>query len=584
MRSVAILGGGIAGLSCASQLLTRHKQKNIDEYDLDVTVFDTGRLRPGGRASSRLPGDKSAAAKSASTPAKKGGNDVDRSSRRACDDATSNNSDSNTNSFTSEIPSNILLALQPNNSNDRIITNLGPVDHAAQVLNIPSNVFTDDGDSNEFQSQLQKWLDEGVVETFPEGSVCELLSNDNTNLKLQPLEGDMYYGKGGMGSIPLAMREYCLSFNGLGEEYTGQTFRICQDVWVSPSNGVNYIGDGNGDTSNSNSNNDEVQWELRAGSKSLGKYHNLVIAHNGKCADRIMSRTPAKAFHSLLRTKFAPYVPEWGGREMTLNSIYSLVFAIKTSGGESSPITKALKVAPSSSTDIFTLIIKNQPNLRLLSSNTLKHHHAQNSNSESTIEVYTLLSSPKFGKKNKGPQENLPVDLSQKVTMDMLQSLENALSIDEGGIVDSVVDLKLQLWGAAVPQNVWTSKRDGSSVDGFVFDSRFGVGAAGDWILDPSIAGAWESGRRLADWMLSQRGRSVGLPIRDAPFSDKTGRFVASRAALEAGFGSIHSPNATFEFPSSSAESTRSNNNRSNGSPRSGSRQQGPRHRNNTKV
>ena len=56
--SIAILGGGVAGLSCASQLLSQHKKSyDHSSYRLEVTVFDTGRLRPGGRCLSRLPGD-----------------------------------------------------------------------------------------------------------------------------------------------------------------------------------------------------------------------------------------------------------------------------------------------------------------------------------------------------------------------------------------------------------------------------------------------------------------------------------------------------------------------------------------------
>ena len=46
--TVAIIGGGIAGLSCAQHL----------QLKFDATVFDTGRLRPGGRCSSRFPKDE----------------------------------------------------------------------------------------------------------------------------------------------------------------------------------------------------------------------------------------------------------------------------------------------------------------------------------------------------------------------------------------------------------------------------------------------------------------------------------------------------------------------------------------------
>jgi len=49
IQTVAIIGGGISGLSCA-KILSRSSK-------FAPTVFDTGRLRPGGRCSSRLPSD-----------------------------------------------------------------------------------------------------------------------------------------------------------------------------------------------------------------------------------------------------------------------------------------------------------------------------------------------------------------------------------------------------------------------------------------------------------------------------------------------------------------------------------------------
>ena len=537
--SIAILGGGISGLSCASQLLSQHKATyNDSKYELEVTMFDTGRLRPGGRCSSRLPNDKPAVVQNRSS----GTYPIKRDNSNSSNDGLQ------------IIPENIGKAIY--NYGDEI-AKLGPVDHAAQILS--SN------DLPNFELQLEKWLEEGVVESFPADSVCELLENENKeeqSVELQPLNGEkMYYGKGGMGNIPITMRDYCQSFNGYGDEYTGQSFRLNQDVWVSPSNGVKYIG-------KEKESNGGYLWELRAGKKSLGKYHRLVISHNGKCADRIMSRTPAKAFHSLLRTKFAPYVPQNGGNQMTLNSIYSLVFAVKSeksgeggNGGLSSPIAKALSNLSSSSEasskgDVYTVNIKNEPSLRLLSCNTLKHHHTRIQNSKSDTELYTLLSSPTFGKKFKGPQENLPIDLQQKVTIKLLESLEKSLNLEEGSVINSVVDVKVQLWGAAVPMNTWTSHSiSKDEVDGFVYDGRGGVGACGDWILDPSVAGAWDSGRRLANHLLTAQELdsklSVGLP--DKVPNEDSGKFEPSRSALGSGIGTIPtSPNsAEFVFPKS---------------------------------
>lgn len=572
--SIAIIGGGITGLSCASQLLSQHKQQRrqqqqSEHYDLDVTIFDTGRLRPGGRCSSRLPEDVPQPAmknrSSGTYPTKTDAEKGNRSNRRACDNAT-DDATNNINNDENPIPMNIQRAIS---SNDQIVMGMGPVDHSAQILSIPSST---NASFDEFQLQLKQWHAEGVIEMFHKGSVCDLSSSNNnddgSNPKLTSLdENNLYYGKGGMGSIPLSMRQYCLSFNCYGENYTGQSFRILQDVWVSPSNGVRYIGPTSEDNCNDNKGSiAQPLWELWNGKKSFGKYDRLVIAHNGKCADRIMSRTPAKAFHSLLRTQFAPHVPSWGGNQMTLNSIYSLVFAIKSPriGGDGntdelhSHIAQALSRLSASNKNndeknnehgaVYTVMIKNEPNLQLLSSNTVKHHHQQNTNSELNTEIYTLLSSPTFGKKFKGPQENLPPELISKVVMKLLDSLERSLNLESGSVVDSVIDLKLQLWGAAVPVNTWssatltTSSNDNNisngDIDGFVYDSIHGAGACGDWIMDSSIAGSWESGRRLANCLLatshnSKAAMSVGLPLNGIG-----GKFVP---ALGSGIGTIPS-------------------------------------------
>ena len=48
----------------------------------------------------------------------------------------------------------------------------------------------------------------------------------------------------------------------------------------------------------------------------------FAFAHNEMCADRLMSKTPAKDLHSLLIVDFKPEVPNWGGKRMTLNRVY----------------------------------------------------------------------------------------------------------------------------------------------------------------------------------------------------------------------------------------------------------------------
>ena len=106
---VAIIGGGVAGLRCAQVLAA----------SFEVTVFDTGRLRPGGRCSSRLPGDK---------PDDEGRPPYQHLSRHV-------------------------------------------VDHAAQIITVPP------GDNfRAFGKMVQNWEEAGVLSRFPPDTLFSLPS------------------------------------------------------------------------------------------------------------------------------------------------------------------------------------------------------------------------------------------------------------------------------------------------------------------------------------------------------------------------------------------------------------------------
>ena len=398
LQSAAVIGGGVAGLSCAQHLQNQY----------DVTVFDTGRLRPGGRASSRRPGD---------------------------DDTTSR-------------------------------LNQCIVDHAAQILSVPEGM-------DDFAAQVEVWKKDGVVQPFPENSLYR-----RVNGELRPLSTkDQYYGTQGMASVVDSLAK------GLD---------IRQDVWVSPSSGARYMPS-------------TKQWKLSASGQVLGYYDHLVIAHNGKCADRLMSKTPAKEIHELLKVNFHPSVPAHGGKRMTLNSLHSLTIVLS----KESALSRSLP-------DTFFAGFWDHKDLRMVTCQSRKYPNDEQ-------EVWTLFSSPQFAKKFKAPQEFLPEEVVEDVTDRLLRALEESLDLVKEL---QPLESRLQLWGAAVPLNVWDS-------EGFLYDAEHSVGVCGDWLVEASLGGAWTSGKRLADHMKGSK-TTAGLQ----------GRFVVSEATKRAGIGSIPTGNA----------------------------------------
>jgi hypothetical protein len=73
------------------------------------------------------------------------------------------------------------------------------------------------------------------------------------------------------------------------------------------------------------------------------------------------------------------------------------------------------------------------------------------------------------------PQEQLAgTEAEVKVTKLLLAAVEQAVGLPPGSITTKVLHCKLQLWGAALPINRWTSD--------YAWDAAHAIGIAGDWL------------------------------------------------------------------------------------------------------
>ena len=444
-------------------------------------------------------------------------------------------------------------------------------DHAAQF--ITSATATTNKQTNwrtRFDRQVQDWIDQDVLLESPPNSMYvferekSVAANGWKSKCLNPTSpsGEDEKSESTVTKQDQQQR-FCYPSRGMSSLVdslvTGSTFDIRQDVWVSPSSGVRYQGPPAPQGSIAKNGIARDSWSVRAQGRTLGEHDHLIVAHNGKCADRLMSKTPARDVHRLLRTNFNDRVPANGGQKMTLNSIYSLTFCLKGP----SLLSRNL---PESFVGGF---VQDHPRLGLVTCQTNKYPtDTYNENDDESLEVWTILSTASFAKKNKAPQEFLPEGVIQNVTKLLVESLENDLleeieddSNSPGDLRNQILESRLQLWGAAVPLNVWRGDSpDLESAAGFIHDPRYQVGVCGDWLMEASIAGAWTSGQRMAQHLInadhSTASKYVGF---------KKGVFEASQSARQLGLASLEGPMNSEEKMQSTQSSSPTTNNRGNG-------------------
>ncbi|KAL6623487.1 hypothetical protein ACP70R_033366 [Stipagrostis hirtigluma subsp. patula] len=295
-------------------------------------------------------------------------------------------------------------------------------DHAAQF-------FT--ASDGRFQRLVDGWLDKGLVREW-RGLIGEL--DAGGRFTPMPLSTPRYIGVDGMRRLADAM---------LPESEMIKVVRPCWISKLEPFNGL---------------------WRLFENEKPHGEYDAIVIAHNGKCANRLLS------------TSGLPLLTKQMKR-LELSSVWALLAAFED----------PLPIPHHDSHGAFEgAFVRNVDSLSWMGNNTRKLFPMQTG----TRECWTFFSTAAYGRRNKVPQENIPKVTAEKVKEDMLEGVELALGLSKGSLQKPIYT-RVQLWGAALPMNT-----PGVPC---IFDPHGRAGICGDWLTGSSIEAAVLSGMSLAN-------------------------------------------------------------------------------------
>ncbi|KAG0477384.1 hypothetical protein HPP92_014225 [Vanilla planifolia] len=317
-------------------------------------------------------------------------------------------------------------------------------DHAAQFF-----TATDE----RFQKLVDKWLADGLVCEW-KGLIGELEAGGH----FTPLPSSCIKYIGAKGMRPLA--DSLQKFSGLVE--------ITRPCWISklePCNGM---------------------WHLSEREKPRGAFDAIVIAHNGKCANRLLSSSGLPLLYRQMKG-------------LELSSIWALLAAFK----DPLPVPRDGALGA-----VEGAFVKGVHSVSWMANNTSKllPLHA----GPRVPECWTFFSTAGYGKRNKVPQENIPSVTAEKVKMEMLEGVEAALGLSRGTLPQPFYT-RLQLWGAALPTNTLGVH--------CIFDPYGRAGICGDWLLGSCMEAAALSGtslgNHLADYFQSGGTRpeefAVGL-------------------------------------------------------------------------
>ncbi|XP_051123644.1 uncharacterized protein LOC127246369 [Andrographis paniculata] len=203
-------------------------------------------------------------------------------------------------------------------------------------------------------------------------------------------------------------------------------------------------------------------WYLSEKGKACGCFDAIVIAHNGKCANRLLASSGLPLIARQMK-------------KLELSSIWALMAAFED------PLPPLKSGIP-----FEGAFVKGIDSLSWMANNTAKllgpHINGPH--------CWTFFSTTVFGKQNKVPQESIPSGTAEKVKEAMLEGVESALGLQKNSLKRPFYS-RVQLWGAALPTN--------SPDISCIFDPLGRAGICGDWLLGSSLEAAALSGMALAN-------------------------------------------------------------------------------------
>lgn len=339
-------------------------------------------------------------------------------------------------------------------------------DHAAQYMQSNHPAFI---------NILHQWEGKGFIKEW-KGTIGSIRKSGNFRDFL-PQNGDsskVYVAEGGMRQLATNISTELLS-SGLVE--------IRRPQWVS---NIYHDGKHNG-------------WRVEGkGRRKEGLFDAVVIAHNGKCANRLTAPMGVPDIHRQLKRL-----------KLSANWVVMVAFERPVF-----PCDDYRDLPPFEGAHY-----KDDDEVLIWAGNNTKKLGISSS---SDIECWTLISTNKYGKANKVPQEAVPAAKSQQVIQDLLTAFHQSVSSSSSKEEEQqciplppVVFSRAQLWGAALPLN--------SPYVPCIWDGKGRVGICGDWVAGRgSVESAVLSGMAVADEISKCRG----MGGRDMAVSGSVGLYA----------------------------------------------------------